>query len=336
MLRAIRTASFSTYVALAAVTVAMAFTFVGATTASAQETYPSHAIKLVVPYSPGGANDSLARIIGEKLGEKLKQPVVIQNRPGAGGVIGTSAVAKSPPDGYTILIINTLPHTASGALYKQPPYDAVNDFSAVGLMGTTPYVLVVNQASKYQSLGDLIADAKQAPGTISYASAGQGSATHLTTELLRSAAHFDVLHVPYKGGGPAIVDLLGGQVGFTFENVISVLSFIKEGKLRPLAVSSAQESRILPSIPTVASVIKSDYDVKGQFAIVAPRGTPAPIVDTLNKAITEIVTSPDVIETFAKQGIEAKSSTPEELAGILKKEAVTWSKVIKDSGVSLN
>jgi tripartite-type tricarboxylate transporter receptor subunit TctC len=313
-----------------------ALSFVVATSARAEDAYPNRAVKIVVPYTPGGANDSLARIVGQKLGETLKQPVIVENRPGAGGVLGTASVAKAPADGYTLLIINTLPHVASGALYKAPQYDPINDFDAVALLAVTPYVVVVNQASKYKSLNDLIEDAKRSPGKIAYASGGQGGATHLTTELLRTQAQIDLLHVPYKGGGPAITDVLGGQVAFTVENIIAVQSFLSSGKLRPLAVTSLQPSKTLPGVPTVASIIKSDFDVQGRFAIVAPRGTPAPIIDKLNKEITQIIESPEVSKILVSQGVQPQTSSPQELVSSMKNESALWTKVIKDKGISLD
>lgn len=304
--------------------------------ALAEDAYPSRAIKLVVPYPPGGANDALGRAVAQKMSVSLKESVVIDNRGGAGGVIGTQAVAKSPNDGYTLLIINTLPHTASGSLYKKPAYDPIGDFAPISMVATTPYVLVVSSKSKFTTLESFVNFARANPGKLNYASGGQGGATHLIMELLNTAAKIDMTHIPYKGGGPAITDLLGGMVDATFENIVAVLPQIKNGKLRALAVSSGKPSSLLPQVPTVASRLNTSFDVSGRFAIVAPRGTPAPIVDTLQKAVAAAVKSPDIVESFRAQGIEAKSSTPEALASILQSEQKLWAKVIKDGGISLD
>lgn len=315
---------------------ASALLLVVSTEANAATTYPTQPIKLVVPYAPGGANDSFARIVGEKLTVALEQPVVIENRPGAGGLVGTTAVSKAAPDGYTLLIINTLPHTASGSLYKKPAFDPVKDFTAIGLIATTPYVLVVKEGNKDTSLKGLLQHVKAAPKKVNYASGGVGGATHLTAELLVHAQDLDVVHVPYRGGGPALTDLIGGQVDFTFENIIAVIPFTNGGKLKALAVSSAQPSKALPGVPTVASVIGSEFDVQGRFAIVGPAGVPAPIVDKLNKEIGKVVNSKEIVEFFTKQGVEPKTATPQELTDILKKESVVWSGLIKKTGISLD
>ncbi|OOG51221.1 hypothetical protein B0E49_16360 [Polaromonas sp. C04] len=311
-------------------------TLCGVKEAAAQEAYPSHLIKLVVPYPPGGANDSLARALAQKIAVSLKQPVLVENRAGAGGMVGTSSVAKANPDGYTLLIINTLPHAASGSLYQKPPFDPIADFAPVSLLASTPYVFAVNADSKYTTLQDFIEYAKRHPGTLNYASGGQGGATHLTMELFKSAAHIDITHIPYKGGAPALTDLMAGQVDATFENIVALLPLFKSGKLRPLAISSTKPSKRLPSTPTVSSILKTNFDVLGRFAIVAPAGTPPAIVKRLNTEIVAAVKSPDLINTFSKQGVDPESSTPEELAAILKSEVALWAKVINDKGIRLD
>lgn len=308
----------------------------GPSVALAEDPYPSRAIKLVVPYPPGGANDALGRAVAQKMAVSLKEAVVIDNRGGAGGVIGTQFVAKQPNDGYTLLIINTLPHTASGSLYKKPPYDPVGDFAPISMVATTPYVLVVNSQSKFSTFESFLDFARANPGKLNYASGGQGGATHLMMELLKSAAKVDLTHIAYKGGGPAITDLLAGTVDATFENIVAVLPMIHSGKLRALAVSSGKPSPLLPQVPPVAAKLNTSFDVSGRFAVVAPRGTPKNIIDTLNTSIAAAVKSPDIVESFRGQGIEAESSTPEKLASLLQSEQKLWAKVIKDRGVSLD
>lgn len=303
---------------------------------SADDAFPNRPIKLVVPYPPGGANDVLGRAVAQKMADFLKNPVVVENKAGAGGVIGTAAAAKSPADGYTILIINTLPHTASGSLYKTPAYDPVADFTAISQIATTPYVLAVSAQSKYSSVGSLMDAAKSQPGKMNYASGGQGGATHLVMELFKSEAKLDLTHVPYKGGGPAITDLIGGQVQTTFENIVAVLPLVAGGKLRPLAVTSAKPSPLLPNVPTVASLLKNGFDVQGRFAIVGPAGLAPDVIRKLNAAVVAAVKSPEFSESLGKQGIIAESSTPEQLANMLKAEKTMWGKVIAEKGISLD
>jgi tripartite-type tricarboxylate transporter receptor subunit TctC len=304
--------------------------------AFAQDAYPSKPIKLVVPYPPGGANDALGRALAQKLAISLKTSVIIENRPGVGGVLGTAFVAKAPADGYTLLIINTLPHTASGSLYKKAPYDPIGDFAPISLIATTPYVLAVNSQSKFSSLSDLLEQAKHRPGAINYASGGQGGATHLLMELFKSAAKVDLTHIAYKGGGPAITDLLGGQVDVTFENIVAVLPLVTSGKLRPLAISSSKPSKLLSGVPTVAAILKTDFDVLGRFALVAPAGVPQPVLMKLNAAVVAAVQSPDMAHVFAKQGIEPESSTPSQLAAAMKSEMALWAKLIDEKGIRLD
>ncbi len=301
-----------------------------------QDLYPSKPIKLVVPYPPGGANDALGRVLAQKLAVSLKTPVVIENRAGAGGVVGTAFVAKAPADGYTLLIINTLPHTASGSLYKKAPYDPIGDFAPISLIATTPYVLAVSAQSKFSTLQALLEQAKHQPGTINYASGGQGGATHLLMELFKSTAKVEMTHVAYKGGGPAITDLLGGQVEATFENIVAVLPLVKSGKLRALAVSSSKPSSMLPGVPTVAASLKTDFDVLGRFALVAPAGIPQPVLMKLNTAVAAAVQSQEMADTFAKQGIEPEFSTPNELTAAMKSEMALWAKVVNEKGIRLD
>lgn len=304
--------------------------------AAADEAFPNKPIKFVVPYPPGGANDVLGRAIAQKMALSLKSPVVVENRGGAGGVIGTTAVAKAPADGYTILIINTLPHTASGSLYAKPPYDPVADFTPISQIATTPYVMVVGSQSKYSTAASLVDAAKHKPGAINFASGGQGGATHLVMELFKSEAKVDMTHVAYKGGGPALTDLMGGQVEVTFENIVAVLPLVASGKLRPLAVSSKKPSPLLPNVPTVSSLVKTGFDVQGRFAIVGPAGLAPSVVQKLNAAVVAAVASPDVAEAFGKQGIAAESSSPAQLKAILKAEMALWAKVINEKGIRLD
>ncbi|MBP0633085.1 tripartite tricarboxylate transporter substrate binding protein [Cupriavidus sp. AcVe19-1a] len=293
-------------------------------------------ITMIVPYPPGGANDILARRVGEKLGQALGQPVVVENRAGAGGTIGTGAAAKAPADGYTLLVINTIPHAASRALYKKLSFDPIKDFEPVGVIAMTPYVLVTAENSSYKTFADFTKAAKSQPGKLTYASGGQGGATHLAAELLSRATNVRLSHIPYRGGGPALTDVMGGQVDVTFENIVAVRPFLSSGKLRPLGVSSSEPSSMLPGVPTVASQVGAPFEILGRFAVVAPVGTPKPVIKRLNQEVTAIVRSSEVSTYFRQQGIEPAWSTPEELGSILRAESTKWSQLVKEKGISLD
>ena len=295
------------------------------------EGYPSKPIRIVVPYTPGGFNDTLARTLGQKLSEKWGQSVVVDNRPGGGTTIGTSLAAKAPADGYTLLIVS-FAFGVNPSLYAQLPYDTQRDFAPVVLAAGTPNILVVNPQLPVNSVQELIALAKSKPGKLNYATAGNGSSNHLSMEMVKSMAGVDIVHVPYKGSAPAVTDLIGGQVDVMFDNVPNVLQHVKAGRLRALAVSSRERSPFMPDLPTVAEAGLPGFDVSVWFGVVAPSGTPRAVVSQLNVEINRILKLPEVVELFHKQGVEPLGGTPDTFAAFLRDQTTKWAKVVKQSG----
>src|SRR6266852_3804590 len=272
--------------------------------ARAQSNYPSRPIQLVVTVPPGGAADFVARIIGSKLADALGQPVVISNRGGAGGTIAAAAVAKSDPDGYTLLLNTIATHGIGPHIYANLPYDPVRDFSPVILVAKLPLIMAVNADLSAQSVKDVIALAKARPGELSFASAGNGGAPHLAGELFKSLTGTDLLHVPYRGSGPAVVDLVAGRIAIMFDAVPSLLPFITAGKLRVLAAASPERHRLLPDIPSFAELGLPKMDIALWYGIAAPAGTPAPIVQRLNAELVKILGLPDIRKSLADQGAD--------------------------------
>jgi len=303
--------------------------------AAVAQPYPNKPVRVFVPYPPGGGTDVLARIVAPKLSENLGQQVVIDNRPGAGGTLGSAIAARAPADGYNLLILNTLPHTSAAGLYAKLGYDPVKDFTAVGMVAATPYVLAVHPSVPANTLAEFIALARARPGALNYASAGTGSATHLAAELFKSVTKVNLTHIPYKGGGPGISDLLGGQVQLTFENILALMPHIKAGKLRALAVTSRKRSLIFPDLPTVAEAGYPDFDVVGQFGFVVPAGVAREIIAQLNADLTKAVKSPELTNQLNSQGSEPRTSTPEEFDAIIRAESAKWLGVIRDAGIKV-
>ena len=294
--------------------------------------YPSKPIRIVVPYPPGGFNDTLGRTLAAKFTEAWGQPSFVENRPGANTVIGVDHVAKSTPDGYTLLIV-AFPFAVTPSLLKDMPYDTVKDFSPVVWAAVSPNVLVVNPALPVKSVGELIALAKAKPGSLSYASTGNGSSNHISMELFKSLAGVDIVHIPYKGSGPAVTDLLGGQVQLMFDNAPNVMPQVKAGRLRALGMSSAKRASFARDIPTVAESGVPGYEVAVWFGVVAPAGTPREIVQKLNAEVLRILAMPDVRERFVSQGVEPVGSTPEQFGEHIKSQMAKWGKVVRDAGV---
>lgn len=300
---------------------------------AAADNYPGRPIKWVVPFTPGGAMDSMARTLGEKMAQSMGQPVVIENRPGAGGTIGSSMVAKSEPDGYTMMIVS-IGHAVNPALYPKLNYDAVKSFEPVSLVGIVPNVLVAHSAAKFNSVKDLIAQAKAQPGKLTYASAGTGTTIHLAAELFNSTAGVDILHVPYKGSAPAITDLLGRQVDIMFDSVSSAKPHIDSGRLKAIAVTTSKRSTALPNVPTVAESGLKGYELNGWYAVFVPAGTPKPIVDRLNGELVKALKQPDVAKRFEQLGAEPVGSSPEELGRYLRAETTRWAEVVKTRNIT--
>jgi tripartite-type tricarboxylate transporter receptor subunit TctC len=300
----------------------------------AQGSYPSRPIRMVVPFVAGGASDILARVIGQGLSEELGQPVVVDNRAGAGGNIGSDHVAKSAPDGYTLVLASVGTHAINSSLYKKMPYDPVKDFTPIALFATVPTVLVVNPNVKVNSARELLALAKARPGALNYASAGIGTTQHLAGEMLKESAGIDVVHVPYKGGGQAVGDLLAGQVTFMFPNIPVVHSHIKAGKLKALAVASTKRSPALPDVPTMAEATAlKDFDVSTWFGILAPAGLPPETAQKLNRAVNKVIASDAVKTKLEAQGAVPLESTPEGFREFMVKEVDKWARVVKRAGI---
>ena len=320
----LRTALAST-LAAALVTVTSAFA----------QSYPNRPVRMVVPLSAGGFADVPARIIAPRLSEALGQSVFVENKPGAGATIGTDFVAKAKPDGYTLLFTGT-PHVISPALYKNLPYDPLKDFASVMLVAAGPYVLVVNPQLPVKSVQELIALAKTQPGKIDYASSGNGSAQHLVSAMFASMAGIDLSHVPYKGSGPAMQDLISGQVKVSFAGIPNVMPSLRSGKLRALAVSTPKRSPDLPDVPTVAEAGVPGYDATLWLALLAPAGTPDEIVQKLYTEATRTLREPEVQKAIAATGVEVNIIGPQELPAFLQAEADKWGKVARESGATIN
>ena len=300
--------------------------------AAAADVYPAKPVRFVVAFPPGGGTDIIARSIAQKLAERLAQQVVVDNRPGAGGNIGTDIVAKSAPDGYTILMGSAGPLAINASLFKTMPFDPIRDLAPVTLAASTPNVLVVHPSLNAATVKDLIALARARPGEINFASSGYGTPAHLAGELFNSMAGVKLVHVPYKGAAPALADLLGGQVQLMFSTMPPALPHVKDGKLRALAVTSAKRSPAAPELPTVDEIALPGFEANTWHGVVVPAGTPAVIVARLNSEIVAILHLPDVVERLSGQGAEALGSTPEEFATYIKSETVKWAKVVRDSG----
>jgi len=299
--------------------------------ATAQD-YPTRPITLVVPYAAGGGNDIMARTAADKMSPLLGQQIVVENRGGAGGSIATRQVAKSAPDGYTLGLGGTGTLAIDPTLYPNAGYDPRKDFAPIGLIGTSALVLVIHPSIPAHSVKELIAYAKANPGKLTFASAGVGSGIHLAAEYFRFQAGIEMTHVPYKGSAPALSDLVGGHVSMYFSSLPPAVALVKDGKLRALAVTGLQRSPVLPDLPTIAEAALPGFEAVLHYGIVAPTGTPKPIVAKLNAALQQAVTSDDMKRKLAADGTEPLTSTPEEYAADIDKEETKWSAIIKKSG----
>ena len=296
-------------------------------------TYPSKPVRFIVPYVPGGAADIVGRAVAQRFSERFGVPVIVDNRAGAGGNLGTELAAKSTPDGHTILMGNVGPLSISVSLYKKLPYNPLTDLAPVSLMVIYPNVLVVHPGVAAKSVSELVTLAKARPKQLAYASAGTGSSTHLAAELLKSMAGIDMVHIPYKGGGQAVVDVMAGQVQLYFSSMLGALPHVKSGKLRALGVTSAKRSRATPDLPTIAESGFPGYEAVNWLGLLAPARTPAAIIARLNGEIVKIFSQPDVEERLAAQGGEAQTNTPAQFAEHIQSEIRKWSRVIKVSGM---
>lgn len=301
--------------------------------ANAQESYPSRPITLVVPYAPGGATDIIGRVIAEELSNSLGQRVVVENRAGAAGSVGAAGVARATPDGYTLLMGALTSHSINMSLQPKPGFDLQKSFTPVTLAGNVPLALVVHPSIEAKSVPELIKLAKSQPGALSYASAGAGSPQHLAGEMFNKLAGTNLSHVAYRGSGPAMTDMLGGHVKVMFDTVPSVLPHVQAGALRPLGVTTAEPTEFLPGVPTVASQGLNGFEVSSWFGVLAPAGTPEPVIKKLNEHIVKALESPKAREAMKLQGITPKPGTPQEAVRLIESEIAKWGDLVKSAGV---
>jgi tripartite-type tricarboxylate transporter receptor subunit TctC len=298
--------------------------------AQSPQKYPTRPIRLVLPFPPGGSTDVIARVVGQKLTESWGQQVIIDNRPGGGGNIAAEYVARATPDGYTLFQVNVA-NTIAVSLYPKLNYNLMNDFIPLSLLGTTPFVLLAHPSVPAKNVRELITLAKARPGQLNYASAGAGSSTHLSGELLKSMAGIDIVHVPYKGTGPAVTALLSGEVDLYFAAVSAAAPMVNAGRLRALGVSSAKRAALMPDVPTIGETLKG-YETVTWHGVLAPTGTPKEIVQQLSGELIRILQAPDVREKLVSQGFDPVGDTPEQFAAFLRAEIAKWAKVVKASG----
>jgi tripartite-type tricarboxylate transporter receptor subunit TctC len=299
------------------------------------QSWPNHPVRMIVPFAPGGATDIIARLVGQKLGERLGQSIVIENKPGAGTTVGNAEVAKARNDGYTLLFAPT-PFVISQVVYPSLPYDPQKDFASVSLLAVSPFILVVNASFPARTTAELVALAKAKPGTISFASAGNGTVPHLAGELFKLRAGVDLQHVPYKGGGPAIIDLVSAQVPMMFATPIEVSQHVQSGRLRVLGTTSLQRLASLPDVPTLSESGYPDFEVLSFFGVLAPAGTPADIVGRLASELAAVMELADVRERFAQQSAEARVLGPAAFGTFLGREREKWADIVKRSGAKVD
>ncbi len=303
--------------------------------AAQAQTWPAKPIRMVVPYPPGGPTDIVARVVGQKLSERLGQPVVVDNRPGAGGNIGADAVAKSSPDGYTMLVATTA-HAINMTLFAKPGYNTRTDFAPVSMLTSGPLVLVTAPSTQATSVAELIVMAKANPGKVTFASSGNGQSTHLAAELFNSMAGTRMTHVPYKGSAPALTDVMAGQATVMFDTMLSAMPFVRDGKLRALAVTGATRSPAAPDIPTIAQAGLPGYEATAWNALLVPANTPPAVVDKLSDAMKAVLTQEDVRSRFATQGFAATWTSPPDTGKFIAHEIDKWGKVVKASGATID
>ncbi len=321
--------------ARAALMAAAACAALAAPSAHAQQHWPNRPIHFVVPYPPGGGTDVIARIVQERFQAELGQPIVIDNRGGAAGSLGTDQVAKAASDGYTVLFTLSS-HTINPSIYPKLPFNTVKDFEPVGMVASLPQILVANPQLPVNSVAELIALAKAKPDFLSYASVGNGSPGHLAGELFKLRTGTKLTHVPYRGGGPAVNDVIGGQVPLLWVSIPAVAQFVKTGKLKALAVSTARRSAAFPNVPTMQEAGVADFEVDSWYAMFVPAKTPRPIIDTLNQALNAIVSRPDIRDKLLAQGSEGVGGTPQALGKVVDMELGKWAKLTKDANIRVD
>ena len=314
--------------------IASAFLVASLAAAAQAQTWPSRAVRYIVPFPPAGATDITARIMADKISGPLGQPVVVENRPGVAGNVGTELVAKSAPDGYTILQL-TVAQSISATLYAKLNYDLERDLAPAAMVALVPNVMIVNPSMPAKSVAEFIALAKANPGKINFASSGSGTSIHMSAEMFKMLTGVNIVHIPYKGSGPALADLLGGQVDVMFDNLTSSIGHIRSGKLRALAVTTVTRYPELPELPTMQEAGVPGYEATAWFGIVVPKGTPRDVVMRINGEVNKALAQADVKEKLAQQGALARSWTPEEFGSFIHNEVVKWAKVVKASGAKV-
>jgi tripartite-type tricarboxylate transporter receptor subunit TctC len=296
--------------------------------------YPSKPIRLIVPFTPGGSTDIVARIVGQKLGEALGAQVLIDNRPGAGGNIGVELAAKAAPDGYTLVMGHIGTFAVNPALYARLPYDPIRDFAPISLVAMVPNMLVVHPSLPVKSVKELIALSRSRPGQLNYGSSGAGGTPYLAVEYFKLMAKVDIVHIPYKGAAPMIIDLIGGQLSLTITGIPPLLPHVKAGKLKALAVATSKRLPLLPELPTIAEAALPGYEATSWYGVLAPAATPKEIITRLNTEIVKAIARPDAAERLSGEGAEPATSTPERFGAFIKSEIVRWGRVIKAAGVT--
>ena len=313
---------------------AIMLAMLGTAAAPAEDAYPSRPVHIFVPYPPGGAVDIVARTLGDELAKRWGQAVVIENRPGAGGIVAEQALAQSPPDGYTLIVVAT-GHALNGLFYGTLPYDPFKDFTPISLIGSSPNMLLVRSDSPYQSVGEVIAAARAKPGQLSYGHAGNGTSSHLAGELFKYMAKIDITAVPYKGGAPALTDLIGGHIPLTFNNIPEAMGQIQAGAVRPLGMTTAARSPVLPNVPTIAEAALPGYDTGVWWGFLAPAGLPAAVQAKLASDCAEVVQLPAVREKLLQLGATPIGSAPEVFAKLIRDEYEKWGPIIKAAGIKV-
>jgi tripartite-type tricarboxylate transporter receptor subunit TctC len=305
----------------------------GASERAQAQSFPNRPITLVIPFAPGGSTSIVGRVIADKMGELLGEKVVVDNRPGAGGTVGTRGVAKSDPDGYTIALGYTGTLAIGPSLYKNAGYDPRKDFAPIGLIGNAPNSLVVHPSFPAKTVGELIAYTKANPGKVNFGSSGAGTASHITGEYFAASAGIKLMHIPYKGTGPALTDLLGGHIPMAFAPIPASHANVSAGLLRALAVTSTTRSSLLPDVPTIAESVLPGFDASLYYGLVAPAGTPRPVIDKLNKTLQAALASDEVKKQLGLDGTEITPGTPEDYADFIDKDEKKWSQLVRASGV---
>lgn len=318
--------------AMGAIALAAATLSLGA----AAQAYPTKPITIVVPFSAGGTTDILARLVGQYLTTELGQPVVVDNKAGAGGNIGGALAAKAPADGYTLFMGTVGTHAINAALYKKMPFDHVKDFAPLSRVANVPNLLVAHPSQPFKTVPEMIAYAKANPGKINFGSPGNGASPHLSGELFKSMAKVDLTHIPYKGSAPAVSDLLGNQIAIMFDNMPSVIPHVRSGKLRAIAISTAKRSPELPDVPTIAEAGVPGYEAVSWFGLFAPAATPKPVLDKLSAALSKVLANPEVQKKISAQGGETVNETPAQFAAFIRSETTKWGKVVKESGATVD